>query len=354
MSKMMLTRASTVVLKNRRRYSMRTRNGRPRRQSAPTVLQRAGPPSPRGYYGSSSPSPRRRYPSLSPFRGRPQRGSVGGGEGGVTCQRCHLHTISGRSQNTFTYPQQQPQVVVGAPPTGNHTMGKENTLRRGCVQPHHLTGGGTYTNAGGGGGGDSGGGGVSPRASIFTGMSPPSASSPLSSSSAAAAAANHTAATLASANAALREVKLDSPKLRRITFQDWRRQQKEEEQDCHNCRAAAATTTATATTTTTTTDGSSSSRRGGERHYYQGRVTLSPSGPPSERVVSRSGYCGCGGGGGESRGALLPGEYSSLLPSAPGPSCSSLCQCEGGASGARSVQLLLDYGDNGHYLKAKV
>ena len=37
---MMLTRASTVVLRNRRRYALRSRHAKLRRQSAPTVLQR--------------------------------------------------------------------------------------------------------------------------------------------------------------------------------------------------------------------------------------------------------------------------------------------------------------------------
>ncbi|CAG5125155.1 unnamed protein product, partial [Candidula unifasciata] len=49
MSKLMLTRTGTTVLKNRRRYS---RNRCPRRQSAPTVLQRAP-----GARNSSSPGP---------------------------------------------------------------------------------------------------------------------------------------------------------------------------------------------------------------------------------------------------------------------------------------------------------
>ena len=238
----MLARASTVVLRNRRRYSMRTRNGRPRRQSAPTVMQRA-PLSPRG------------FPPSSPCRGSgsPSR---------------YLST----SSNAFTYPH---TAAVGRQTSSGSAALKANSLRRGSIQLHHLSGGSCSAHSGGGGGG------LSPRTSIRS----PSSPTPGSLS----------AGAVASANAALREVTLDSPKLRRITFQDWKKQKQEEEQEEQEC---------------------------GER---QRRVSLSPSGHQSERVVSLPGSCG----------SRASGEYSSLRVPSP-------CDCD--PPGTRSVQVVLDYG----------
>ena len=252
MSKMMLSRASTVVLRNRRRYSMRTRNGRPRRQSAPTVMQRT-PMSPRGY---------------------PQTGAC---RGGGSPSR-YLSTQG----NAFTYPHTAAGRHTGS--SSNAAL-KANSLRRGSIQLHHLSGGSGAHSSGVGGGG--GGGGLSPRASIHGPSSPT-----LGSLSADA---------LASANAALREVTLDSPKLRRITFQDWKRQKQEEEEE----------------------EGGGGADTG-QSGRLQRRVSLSPSGHHSDRVVSLSSSSG-----------RVSGEYSTLRVPSP-------CDCD--PPGVRSVQVVLDYG----------
>lgn len=198
MSKLMLTRASTVVLKNRRRYSVRARNARPRRQSAPTVLQRT-PASPRGHPAPS--------PSPVPLRQK-------GGDG----------------RTKFTYPHLEKD-------SGTKGTWKENYSRRGSVQPHLLQQQ-QYSST----------------ALATTGVAAAVASTGLSNATATASGNyhpnfnhhhhdyyhhhhqhphhRHTAAAatasasssinevVASANAELARVQVDSPKLKRITFQD--------------------------------------------------------------------------------------------------------------------------------------
>lgn len=150
MSKLMLARASTVVIRNRRRYSVRSRNARPRRQSAPTVLQRA----------PASPSARASYPHAALAT---QKGTEG------------KHAGPGA---TFTYVQPS---APNAP--------KDPYWRRGSIQPQRVA--------------------ESSKESIRD-TACKCNSFPIS-------------AVVASANAALAKVQLDSPKSKRITFQDLRR-----------------------------------------------------------------------------------------------------------------------------------
>ena len=337
MSKMMLTRASTVVLKNRRRYSMRTRHGRPRRQSAPTVLQRA-PPSPRGFSPASPTPGARGYPGCPPSPARGMHVSGGGDP--------RLSPAARGGGAAFTYP--CPLHAGG----GVHV--DKSAGRRGSLQPLQLqgraglhTGGVCHCSTAAAGAGGGGGGTLTPHSCR--------SSSPFSSSSHAGAGnANLTtsscssnAATVASANAALREVTVDSPRLRRITFQDWRRQKEEElENSGHGHSHSHSTTSASLHY--------HGYGRGSEHSRPSGRLAVpSPSGQqPSETLGSRSRSFGAGRGEGGGDAGPPVEEYRSSLVVASTP-----CTCEAGgsATGVRSVQVLVDYGDaRCHLLKVGV